>query len=783
MLQAPIYLYPENQTFDVSNSAKNKITFDFSGDYLSSVRYRITDYSTGNIVAEWDETSFNAADSNHYAYNRETISTPVQNIINGKDYVLQMMLTQSPNRLTKYDMLTLRGATRVDYIVNTADGKSIPSSEIFSETNKSVIVDTQTTDSGTTNVLKVVDNAGYGYKKIAVDYDDYYITAKISADATVVVNETEKDIKMIVCTNANDEIIYTTTLSAATTSQSDEYTTENYTYWFRIPQGTKNLYINSEVATVSLKENVRDEETWEIVANARNITLPYLDKMPTVYGRLPVEKGISNIYEWNMGDEWRTATTFDDDDTKFASSMAIDIKGETFVLDQYNEDEGFIVVVGFLKHNIPKGTPYVISSNYIVTPQYFFSTCATPDITGEKLKIVKRDESTQYALPFDIQFTANYTGFDTALIDYYTVELLTGDTIPHKTEATLLIENPSLEWKSIGKSDRIYSQKITSRFSKCILAPTTRDVQTGELVGRFYKAVLNVVFSNKMTMRKVAYAKLLPSKDETGVEWNLKAEIVARSERNARDDDGNNICGTMVVLSPENRRKVNGELCVTRLNRLAQEIVPVPSHDCTISQKAHYDYLGMFVFEVEDGYRFYADTKVIPVDIDLEGYTISELVRSEGDQVFTKTIYNVGETWRFEGEINGTTITNNTDRATHTGYSRYPVQTSTNVRYESGSVSAILGYVEHNNGYGAENEVETYEDNHYLIQQFRNFITKPSMFLLKSPKGDVWVVNITESSTEYDNYKNSPTKVNFNWVQCMDVNDIIIYKPLKIYRS
>jgi hypothetical protein len=70
-----------------------------------------------------------------------------------------------------------------------------------------------------------------------------------------------------------------------------------------------------------------------------------------------------------------------------------------------------------------------------------------------------------------------------------------------------------------------------------------------------------------------------------------------------------------------------------------------------------------------------------------------------------------------------------------------------------------------------------YIDDIALVQAWRKFITSKNPFLLKSQKGDVWVVEITENpSTTYDESHSSiPTTFSFSWAEICNVNDIELY--------
>ena len=119
-------------------------------------------------------------------------------------------------------------------------------------------------------------------------------------------------------------------------------------------------------------------------------------------------------------------------------------------------------------------------------------------------------------------------------------------------------------------------------------------------------------------------------------------------------------------------------------------------------------------------------------------------------------------------DVENTTVVNNLDRMIHVGYSKYISSTSTKVNYMSGSLSATLGRIN-----CAEKQ---FIDTIATVRAWREFITQPKVFLLKSQKGDVWMVNVTDNpQTTYDETHHSiPTTFTFSWAECMDVLDAYI---------
>lgn len=160
-------------------------------------------------------------------------------------------------------------------------------------------------------------------------------------------------------------------------------------------------------------------------------------------------------------------------------------------------------------------------------------------------------------------------------------------------------------------------------------------------------------------------------------------------------------------------------------------------------------------------------------DINEYGYTITAITDTD-KKADGKPFYLIGDTYKFMVDIDGTTVTQNLDNVLHVGYGKYSSKTSTNVNYASGTVSAYLGQV-----YCNGSQVK-YEDTIKIVRKWREFITQDCQFILKSQKGDVWLVNIIENpTTEYEeDVAVLPTKFTFSWAECGSIDDILIGKEL-----
>ena len=123
------------------------------------------------------------------------------------------------------------------------------------------------------------------------------------------------------------------------------------------------------------------------------------------------------------------------------------------------------------------------------------------------------------------------------------------------------------------------------------------------------------------------------------------------------------------------------------------------------------------------------------------------------------------ETWKFSTEVEDTTIVQNTEKKLHVGSAQYPLISHSDTQYMSGTLTAMLGHL--------DCATSEYADNIELLTAWRKFITRDTEYLLKSPKGDIWLVGITDNpSTSYDEKSiDKLTKFTFSWAELRSVDD------------
>lgn len=136
--------------------------------------------------------------------------------------------------------------------------------------------------------------------------------------------------------------------------------------------------------------------------------------------------------------------------------------------------------------------------------------------------------------------------------------------------------------------------------------------------------------------------------------------------------------------------------------------------------------------------------------------------------VFAKTPYVVGETWHFLSAINSGDITTNLGINVHVGTSAYPTVTRTKNKYQIGSFTAHILELE----CPSTNII----DNIDKVKRWDKFINDDCLFILRSDKGDVWVIAISENTSRSYDESVEPilTTASYSWTEVCKAEDIQI---------
>ena len=151
------------------------------------------------------------------------------------------------------------------------------------------------------------------------------------------------------------------------------------------------------------------------------------------------------------------------------------------------------------------------------------------------------------------------------------------------------------------------------------------------------------------------------------------------------------------------------------------------------------------------------------------GWSIYSLSPVEDDfcKQYYKQMYKIKEHWNFQCEVKENVITNKLGINLNTDSATTPIVTRSDTNYDSGSFSAIMESL-----YCDEN----YDSNYTKIKAWKSFIEQDCLFMLKSEKGDVWFVNISDNPVRvYDcSYNEMPTTITYNWCEVEDIDNIVV---------
>lgn len=439
---------------------------------------------------------------------------------------------------------------------------------------------------------------------------------------------------------------------------------------------------------------------------------------------------IPNIYEWDKTKDIKHPTKYGD---FIAAGMIIKIDNESRFIESYNCETGEIVLNSAFSFEISEGMKYVIKSNYLISAQYFFRCRSTP-IINPSLTLFNNFYNNDFIA------SAKYNQAENSLINYYRLYLYysnTGNFQLDNSHNTL-----------IASTDKIYSQKINYIF------PNVIQTERLTVVNPLYKLVCEVVTHDGMT----ATGEYIMNMPVTNAKLNV-SNLITKIDREKNTFKMAFYYDITDTNSDE--KLLNNHIRIIRENADTGEnlYISTSSHSNKIKVNV-IDYAfpnhGNYVYKITGllGNGAVCDGTVeVPVSPNLTGYTIANISQG-GDGK-----YIAGDIWRFSADIKNTTVTQNIDHYLHIGYGQYPVTSSTDVDYLSGTLTGMLGYL--------NCETKEFTDDITLVKEWRKFITQPAMFMLKSQKGDVWFVNIVDNpTTEYqEDHHKFPTSFSFNWIE------------------
>lgn len=490
---------------------------------------------------------------------------------------------------------------------------------------------------------------------------------------------------------------------------------------------------------------------------------------------IKVEDRINVIFPWNkIGDVYshteENVTVLGETVTVRTTDMLMKIGGKASRINNYNYETGEIELEDYnlLTNDLPMGTPYQLYANFLVTEQYYFEVADEPQIqalsqeNNEDVWVTWTSHGGKFDAHFwqsDLSLVQSNTG-----LKYYTIKL---DKV-----------QDSQSW-NVANSGKIYSQDIEWKFADDY---DVAGLAGGNFSSRAYRLTVDYVLQNGMTFTQ-QYNTVQPARFTTRTVSNINftysdrdnTVLVKWTEPEEHMDLSYRVyrINAEGLYNPDERQdKLNQAY---RNNPTKTLIADIPRNngfnDYTLGLHQRVQYIVVPYQTALDGTEVYTAVVSPVAEIDFFGYTIMS-IKDSGKDADGKPAYFKGDIWKFMADIQDTENVQNFNNVLHVGYGRYATSTSTDNNYMSGTLTASLGNMSCTR--------KKFEDDIEVVKAWRRFIAQDCMFVLRSQKGDVWLVKIIDNAnTSYnESVSKIPVDFTFSWAECGNVNDILIVDEL-----
>lgn len=448
-----------------------------------------------------------------------------------------------------------------------------------------------------------------------------------------------------------------------------------------------------------------------------------------------------NIYEFEKTAMGYNMPKFQGD--KQTTVVEVEVLGKRFIVSDYYSYDA--MNTGAITTNaseygepetIEEGTSFRLYSNYIFTPSYFFETSLAPN-SQLKCHNVKQG----------IRCVGNAVHPNGIGIKYFNMQLY---------------QNIDGQYKCVEESKNIYSQNIEYIFTRSNRYKDSRVrmtvvYQNGQVITKDESFVFEEPTNEILTANSLV-ATPNNAKNCIELNWTYTKTIQHGDEYDLyiyRTDVNTGI--TEYLYQVSSYELINDDIVVTNTYR-----------DYKVGSNVEYTYT-IIPFEFtgsNDGDVDYKSITSNLAKVKFNHWTISPItyIHKEFDLI---DYYTCNKSWKLIAEIDDVTITQNLNRTLHIGSGVLPSISTNNANYATGTLQGMLGYM--------DCDTKQWVDDINVVKEWREFITQNKQFLLQSPKGDVWVVSVSDNpTTEYEQGNHIATYVSFNWVETEKADDIII---------
>lgn len=501
-----------------------------------------------------------------------------------------------------------------------------------------------------------------------------------------------------------------------------------------------------------------------------------------------IEDRITNIYEWNVYQNVCSPSIIQN--TVYAGAI-IKIGNESHFIQSYNRMTGKLIVDSAFSSDIT-GKTYMILCNYLITPMYYFMYRNSPTLT--LTSEITPTGTVYYTQPYPPNIVAEgvYTPpVDGDLIKYYIMRLY-WHTYDNQYSGV------------IEESDKIYSQKISYKFFNDFIDhvivdgynSTTDIVYHVGCTGMTQNGLSFGASASEFTISGDRELDLIESVEARCVDehapeyiyhWVRQQSVIARRKLE-RYINQSVVVEIHVVDRQETPKWIDDiTLDIYRKDLETGDVKHLPcvelyASDATISitdwsvpNKGSFEYI-VLPRNIHTGVPYLASRKTVQIDTNFIGYTITAIEEDSQLDAATalynaKKQYKKGQTWAFHGEIQDSNLVQNLNRVVQAGAGVYSTMSSGDNNYLTGTLSVDMGYIKCGDG--------EYKDTIDMVNAWRKFITKHEIYVLKTQKGDVLMVNIvgTPSVTYQETTPSVPCAISVDWAECDNIDNYdIIYE-------
>ena len=460
---------------------------------------------------------------------------------------------------------------------------------------------------------------------------------------------------------------------------------------------------------------------------------------------MTIATGINLIYEWNKNNSvysktTESATSGGSTQIIDTSSIIIDVGGYATSIDSYNAETGVITLSSgqHMTADIASGTEYKLYANYLISEQYYFEVATEPSIQA-----LSQDNGTDIWVTWDArggEFKGHYwqgQGISRSnnMLKYYIINLQK--------------KRSSSVWDDILTTDKIYSQNIDWRFYDDYDAT---ELAGGNYESRRYKITLTCVMQNGMSFTK-EYEAVAPQRSATEIISDFAvtySDKFNEIQMQWTEPSGTNKAYRIYRINADDRYNKN-----TQQDKSSWTYALNPHKiligdsgaasgfdDRFASQCGKFRYMIVPYNSTSGATDIYTAYVTDVITSNFDGYTLTACYDT-GKNADGKLLYKQGDTWKFMCDIDDTDNQQNINKEMHIGNGKYSTATKTDNNYLTGKLSGYIGYM--------NCSTKEFEDDIEVVKAWRRFLAQDAIYVLRSPKGDVWLVNIVENAvTKYE---------------------------------